>query len=451
MGILSAMNKSVSGLTAQSFALENISGNIANSQTTAYKRTDTSFQDLIQSGTSKVEYIAAGNVLATSRSTVGLDGAIEASTLKTHMAVSGDGFFVVQEKTGEIDGSSVFSTNNLYTRRGDFQLTREGYLQNSAGYFLSGLEIDSSTGVPVGDKPGVIKVENNTYPAAATSTISYRLNLPNHPSTVNSGTTGGSEIWTGYVDTITDANLTEFRENSISGGTITVYDNMGTPIPVQLRWAKTVEYDPSGTDVDTWRLFYQTDENAASGDPIWLDTGQEYTFDSTGAMVEPSTGSVTITGFTAGGTNLGDITIDHGAAGVTQTYDQNGTTAVRQLTQDGVPPGDFVDVSISSGGRITANYSNGKTVDIFEIPLKSFAGESWLLPLNGGAYQETRESGPPLNSTTGSVEGSALETSNVDIAEEFTKLIVTQQAFSANSRVITTADSMMSDVINIIR
>lgn len=445
------MNKSVSGLTAQSFALENISGNIANSQTTAYKRTDTSFQDLIQSGTSKVEYIAAGNVLATSRSTIGLAGSIESSQTKTHMAVGGDGFFVVQQKTGEIDGNAVFSSTNLYTRRGDFQLDQEGYLVNAAGYYLSGLEIDSSTGTPVGDKPGVIQVENNTYPAAATTTIDYKLNLPNHPSTVNSNASGGSEIWAGYVASVTDAELTDFKENTISGGTITVYDPMGTPIPVQLRWAKTVEYDPAGTDVDTWRLFYQTDENAASGNPIWLDVGTDYTFDNTGAMTAPAGGTVTITGFTAGGTNLGDITLDHGVSGITQTYDQNGTARVRQLTQDGVPPGDFVDVTISSGGRITANYSNGKTVDIFEIPLKSFAGEAWMQPLDGGAYMETRESGPPVTSSTGTVEGSALETSNVDISEEFTKLIVTQQAFSANSRVITTADSMMNDVLNIIR
>nr|WP_194304018.1 flagellar hook protein FlgE [Chthonobacter albigriseus] len=446
------MNKSVSGLTAQSFALENISGNIANSQTTAFKRTDTSFQDLIQSGTSKVEQMAAGNVLASSRSTIGLQGSVEASQTKTFMAVQGNGFFVVQKKTGEIDGEAVFSPTTMYSRRGDFKLDQEGYLVNGAGYYLSGLEVDSSTGNAVGDKPGVIKIKNDVYPAAPTTRIDYKLNLPNYPKTVNADSTiAGSELWSTPVTSVTSAELDDFKENSISGGTVTVYDPMGTPIPVQLRWAKTVKADSTVPVEDTWRLFYQTDENASGTDPIWLDTGQAYTFDSSGAMTAPATGSISIANFTAGGTNLGTITLDHGTTGITQTYDQNGSARVRQLTQDGVPTGNFVDVSISTGGRITANYSNGKTLDIYEIPLKSFAGESWLRPQDGGAYMETRESGPPVTSSTGEIQGSALEASNVDISEEFTKLIVTQQAFSANSRVITTADSMMNDVLNIIR
>ncbi|HUG61252.1 MAG TPA: flagellar hook-basal body complex protein, partial [Methylomirabilota bacterium] len=116
-----------------------------------------------------------------------------------------------------------------------------------------------------------------------------------------------------------------------------------------------------------------------------------------------------------------------------------------------LPAGNFESVAISDGGRVVAQYSNGKTVDLYQIPLVEFKGQTQLSPTDGGAYAETKESGPPINNSSGLVVGSSLEASNVDIGEEFTKLIVTQQAFSANSRVITTADQMMNDVINIIR
>src|SRR5689334_1126188 len=127
------MNKSVGGLNAQSFALENISGNIANAQTTAFKRTDTSFYDLVQSGASKVSLMSAGNVRAAARSTINIQGAIEASATDTFMAVKGSGFFVVKQRAGEVDGNVVFDPGSMYTRRGDFKLDKEGYLVNQAG------------------------------------------------------------------------------------------------------------------------------------------------------------------------------------------------------------------------------------------------------------------------------------------------------------------------------
>ncbi|WP_075215617.1 flagellar hook protein FlgE [Mongoliimonas terrestris] len=441
MGILSAMNKSVSGLNAQSFALENISGNIANSQTTAYKRTDTSFQDMIQGSSNKPANMTSGSVRATARSTLTSQGGIESSGNATYMGVKGAGYFVVREKSGEVDGSSVFNATPLYSRRGDFQLDREGFLVNGAGHYLTGLAIDQSTGNAIGDTPEVIQIGNDEFPAAATTVIDYKLNLPKVPTT---------ETWDAAPegDDLLAENNTAFVENTISGQTVTIYDATGQPLNVQFRWAKLTTGEGENTQ---WQVYYKSDSDAADGEQMWTGIDQVYEFDADGQMVEPAEGQVDLTDIVVDGSTFPTMRIQHGTSGITQYADENGAARVRQLTQDGVPSGSFVDVSISDGGRITANYSNGKTLDIYQIPLRSFAGESWLRAVDGGAYMETKESGPPISDATGSIVGSALESSNVDIGEEFTKLIVTQQAFSANSRVISTADQMMSDVLNIIR
>ncbi len=242
MGLLSAMNKSVGGLNAQSFALENISGNIANSQTTAFKRTDTSFMDLVGSGTSKVAMLAAGNVRASSRSTVGIQGAIEGSAVETFMGIKGAGFFSVLSKVGESDGNAVFGTGMAYTRRGDFQIDREGYLANGAGYYLAGLQIDRNTNNPVGDIPGVIKIDKSPIAAERTTKITYKLNLPETPETgyyqkieaakrtPDDALFDDTTLTTAGEITADEADGDDgFEARSVSGQAITAYDANGTP------------------------------------------------------------------------------------------------------------------------------------------------------------------------------------------------------------------------------
>ncbi len=120
MGIYGALSTAVTGLRAQAFSLENISGNIANSQTTGFKRIDTDFIDLIPDAPQKRQ--TAGSVLAQSRSTNNLQGDIKAASTDTFMAINGTGFFVVEPRAGQADGAAVFSGANYYTRRGDFEL-----------------------------------------------------------------------------------------------------------------------------------------------------------------------------------------------------------------------------------------------------------------------------------------------------------------------------------------
>ena len=156
MGIYGALSTAVTGLRAQSFALENISGNIANSQPTGFKRVDTDFLDLIPDQPTKIQ--TSGSVLAQSQSTNTQQGDVKSVSNSTYMAVNGSGFFVVEPAIGQTDGAAVFGGSNYYTRRGDFDINKNGYLVNGSGYYLKGLPIDATTGNISSSLPQVIRI-----------------------------------------------------------------------------------------------------------------------------------------------------------------------------------------------------------------------------------------------------------------------------------------------------
>jgi flagellar hook protein FlgE len=145
------------------------------------------------------------------------------------------------------------------------------------------------------------------------------------------------------------------------------------------------------------------------------------------------------------------VQIAHGSGGVTQFADANGTAQINMLEQNGFAAGELQSVSVSEKGRVVGSYSNGRTIDLAEITLANFNGPNNLKRIDGGAFEVTDGSGPPIYGAAGKIVGSALEGSNVDIADEFTKLIVTQQAYSANTRVISTTNQMVQDLLNMLR
>ena len=179
MGIFDALTSAVAGLQAQSFSLQNISGNIANSQTTGFKETDTSFQDLVSEAALGKQ--TSGGVIASSVATNTVQGSIQSTTVATDMAINGAGFFVVAKPTGLSDNQPQFSGVDNYTRAGDFQMNSSGYLVNSAGYYLMGIPVDASTGNPEGSVPQVLQFNNNFIPAQATTSVNYNVNLPSTP------------------------------------------------------------------------------------------------------------------------------------------------------------------------------------------------------------------------------------------------------------------------------
>ncbi len=211
---------------------------------------------------------------------------------------------------------------------------------------------------------------------------------------------------------------------------ITAYDVSGAPVNVQLRWAKTDSSLYGGTD--TWNLFYQTDSTATGAQVAWQNAGVDYTFAANGQM-SPSVPTVTLSGVTIDGVALGTVTLQHGSTGITQFADANGNVQVNSLQQNGFPAGVLQSVSVNDKGRVVGTYSNSRTIDLAEITLANFNGVDGLKRIDGGAFVATEESGPPTYNAPGKIVGSSLEGSNTDIADEFTKLIVTQQAYSANT------------------
>ena len=460
MGIFGAMTTAVGGLQAQSFALENISGNIANSQTTGFKRVDTSFADLVASSSAKRQ--TAGGVTALSRQTNNVQGDIKTAGVDTFMAIKGDGYFVVQKPSGFPDGNPTFVGVDLYTRRGDFELDKNGYLVNGSGYYLKALQVDPTTGNTVGSVPEVLQFTNDFLPSQETTMIEYRANLASLPRTqaymaapdtpdselINPAGFSGSnplDAGDGYVE---GADVPVFLEQSVAGGAITVYDSLGNEVNVQLRWAKTDSAATGGTD--TWELFYLENSSAGPAAVAWRNAGQVYEFNASGILT-PNIPAVTITGLAVNGVTIGDVILSHGSSGVTQFADANGVAKVNLLNQNGYAAGELQSIAVNDKGRIVASYSNGRSIDIAEIPLASFLGDNQLKRLDGGAFEATSESGPAIYGASGQIVGKSLEGSNTDIADEFTKLIVTQQAYAANTRIVTTADQMLQETINMIR
>ena len=207
MGIFDALNTSVGGLQAQSFALQNISGNIANASTTGYKGIDTSFEDLIPDSTSPSRQVAGG-VTAFSQATITTQGTVTTTTVGTNMAINGDGFFSVQKSTGTVDNVPIFNGITDYTRRGDFQVNANGNLVNGAGYYLMGVDVDPKTGNPLGNVPKVLQFQNNFIPSQTTTSINYAANLPSTPTTAIS-----SSAATGTITGLGGLNPLDFIQN----------------------------------------------------------------------------------------------------------------------------------------------------------------------------------------------------------------------------------------------
>lgn len=463
MGIYGAINAAVSGLAAQSKALENLSGNVANSQTTGYKRLDTTFSDLVSGGGAKQADQVSGTTYATSRATNSLQGDISSVDVDTYMAINGDGYFVVTSANDVVDGQTTFADTDYYTRAGDFEIDDNGYLVNASGYYLQGFPLNAETGNQVGDDPSVIQISKEPMPAKATTTVDYQASLPLVPKTTDYD---GSDKATALLDTGTvgTGNIASgtdeatFLKQSISGGSITIYNENGTPLPVEVRWAKTANADAGPPVVeDTWSMFISSGGNTPDA---WLKVG-EATFDDSGKRSSLTAGTIGALngagdGFDIASVTIGDVTaknvnISFGATALSQYANQSGVATSVDLEQNGYAAGELVGISIDASGRINATYSNSQTRGLYDIPLATFDADQDLERVNGAAFKATPTSGVPNLSGGGAIKAKAIELSNADIATEFAKLIVTQQAYSANSKVVTSSNDMLDSALNMVR
>lgn len=459
MGIYGAMTTAISGIAAQNFALENISGNIANSRSTGFKRVDTSFVDMVPDLPPTREL--SGTVAAISRNTVTDQGDFQASSVATNMAISGDGFFLVREKTGGTQAVPTFDSEIKFTRRGDFDTNSEGYLVNGAGNFLMGYGVDATTGAISSSIPLPLRVKTNSLPAKPTTSISYQANLPKTPFTTeytSSNNTAGRELLSTASflvpsgATVAAQDDAAFQAMTIPGQTISVYDISGSPVSVQLRWGKTANGAPS-----SWSLYYQSNTTATGAATKWTRLDDAVQFDNAGSLtgVGGVAGATKITApFTVDGVATSPIVIDFGQNGLSQRTVETAPGSLNgiAISQDGYSTGTFVDIKVGEGGSIMASYSNNQTVAIARVPVATFMAPNLLKRADGGTFVSTVESGLPIINEAGvGIQGGTLEDSNTDIADEFSKMIITQQAYSANTRVVTTAQAMLQEVINIIR
>jgi flagellar hook protein FlgE len=406
------------------------------------------------------------DIMADINGTAGLNAAVTAS-----IDASG-GTNKLQITADSADFSfdiSTFSTDALTTRLGLAEVAHPSSNLMSKGV-SQGETLTVTVGasnftLTFGTGPGEVSTiaelvtELGSYPPAmGTAAVDTNGNLtfvasgtdPLSVSPAATATKFGINVFNAVPATgnVLGQDLSAFVDQTVGGGAVTGYDIAGSPVNVQLRWAKVDSKLYGGTD--TWNLFYQVDANATGTQPAWQNVGVSYVFGPNGQM-NPPIGTLTLANMTVNGVALGNVQLVHGAGGITQFADPNGSVQVNILQQNGFPAGELEQIAVSENGRIVGSYSNGRTIDLAEITLAKFNGTNFLKRIDGGAFEVTDESGPAIIGASGDIIGGSLEGSNVDIADEFTKLIVTQQAYSANTRVISTANQMVQDLLNMLR
>jgi len=401
----------ISGLNANATAMTVIGDNIANVNTTAFKANRSSFANVLSQslgGTSGGDIGRGVEFWGTSP--LWTQGSLENTGSPTDLAISGKGFFVVQDNTGA----------NFYTRAGQFHLDEAGDMVNPDGYLVQGYQIDAAGNL--GNLTTISIPGERISAPSATTEFSFDLNLDSQTPT--NGTYSTSQ---------------------------TVFDSLGNAIPLTLTFTKQAA-------VQTWSVAASV---ASPNGPITINgaASAAVTFDSDGNLTAPlADRTLAITLANGAGTPLSMTWDLHDASG-TNLGDINGFSSSSATTfqyQDGYTSGVLRGISVDEDGVVTAAYSNGQLTPTYQIALADFPSYNGLAKLGKNLYAESLDSGQPMpgvagNGRLGSITPGAIEMSNIDLAQEFVKMITTQRAFQANSRVITTSDEILSELINIKR
>ncbi|WP_119308997.1 flagellar hook protein FlgE [Cohaesibacter haloalkalitolerans] len=416
MSLMGATNAAISGLAAQSQALATVSNNLANSDTTAYKASKTSFSSLVAgSGASKSGGVSASN---TTNNTA--RGLVVDSAISTNLAIEGDGYLVVSA-----DGDS---SSRYYTRNGEFAVDDEGNLVNG-DYYLLGWETD----------------ENGKVSGGASSVNLTKINLNSVQSSAQPTTKGAFQ-----ATMPADAVIGTTFESSFE-----VYDSLGTASTITATYEKTAQ--------NTWSITYS--------DPVSADTSTttgsvtsapiSVTFNNDGTLASVSATSLDIT-WTTGAANS-SIALDLGTVGARDGLTQyssndvdNAEIDVKSITVDGRAYGTLKDVEIDSDGSVVASFSNGETRTIYKIPIATVINPDGLVEDSDGIYSISTYSGNATlhtagSGSAGSLKSSSLESSTVDTSTEFASMLSAQQAYSSASQIISTAGAMFDSLLQAVR
>jgi flagellar hook protein FlgE len=429
--MIGSLYSGISGLKANTSAMAVIGDNIANVSTTGFKASTVSFSNVFSASLGQSAMQIGRGVTMSGIAANWNSGTMETTSNVTDLAINGQGMFIVNDTAG---------TAQYYTRAGQFEFDNQGYLVNQDDFRVQGYPIDATGNVgPLGD----ISMPAGMSVPSATTELTMGLNLDS-----------------AAADTTTYDT------------TVTIYDSLGNPVDLTFNFEKNVP--PTGAGAVEWEYTVTSTNPALTIVPA--ATPNILAFTSSGAF-DPANS----TGLTASGTGLGsghaieitgiapaaDMTVAGGNPIVWRIADPAGATdgsvtsyagnsAKNSQAQNGYPTGMLQGVSVDEDGIFTGLYSNGTMLSFAQIALADFASYSGLLKQGSNLFSSSLASGQavilaPNQGSVGAIAPSSLEQSNVDLATEFVELITTQRAFQANSKVITTSDEVLSDLINIKR
>ena len=401
----------ISGLNANATAMTVIGDNIANVNTTAFKANRPSFSNILSESLagSSGDNIGRG-VEFWGTSPYWSQGSLENTSSPTDLSINGKGFFLVNDTSGI----------TYFTRAGEFYFNQDGDMVNPDAMKVQGYEI-----LPSGSLGNLMDISvpgQRLSPPQATTNFSIDVNL--------------------------DARAAIGDTYSTS---LSTYDTLGNAIPI------TITFTNTGSS--TWSAAASIPASAGPGVTINGGPSIPVTFDANGILTAPAADATLSLTLTNGATTPQTITWDLYDALGNNNGDLTGYAAASTTTfqlQDGYPSGVLRSITVDEDGIITGSYSNGQLTPLFKIALADFPSYYGLTKLGENLYGESLASGQPMpgvagDGRLGNISPSTLEMSNVDLAQEFVKMITTQRAFQANSRVITTSDEILAELINIKR
>ncbi len=403
-------NIAVSGLNAASSDLNVIGNNVANANTTGFKKARAEFADVYAATAMglAVSVPVGSSGLGTRVTGVKQEfsqGTIAYSDRAMDLAISGSGFFILDDQ-----GS------NVYSRDGAFGLDREGFLSNGKGQKVIGYQVGAANAI-TGER-GPLQISAADAPPKATSTIDLEINLNASETTIDAGTVAFDP-----ADTDTFHNATSVQ----------IYDSLGNSHLATTYYRKVAD--------NSWETYLYVDGAAVSG-PDALD------FSDTGDITNPANGQVTANYTPAGATAM-TLTFDY-----SDSTQHGGAFALTKLNQDGYATGRIAGIDIDTEGQLIARYTNGQSLLKGQLALATFPNPTGLIPLGDTAWSETFNSGNalismPNSSGMGLIQAGALEQSNVELSEELVDLIIAQRNYQANAEVISVADEATQSIINI--
>ena len=478
MSLNSALQAGVSGLTANSTALSTVANNIANVNTTGFKQSVNEFESLVTNSGSSAD--SSGGVADTTRQLIDQQGQPIQTNSPLDLAIAGQGFFVTTTQATNVTPTDP----RLFTRAGSFTVNPQGFLVNAAGLFLQGW-LANSAGVITTNPSNLNSLQsiNVSQVGAAvepTTTVGITANVNSaQPLSAAATAAGASPPGAGAYNAATNS-MAMFNSNPATGVQpdfsiqVPISDSQGGQHTVQLDLLKSATPDqwfaelvavPPSDVVDGAGL---SNGQIATGVVGFTPTGQidpttttlfsaaspQITLGASGAA--PGAGQVSWS--TALGVAAQTITLNFGGgAGTTGGLTQlDSPSNTQSITTNGKEFGNLSSVQVGADGIVTAVFSNGVTRPIAQVALATFPAPDGLTATSGDAFQVSQNSGTftleqPGTGGAGVIDPKTLESSTVDLSSQLTDLITSQSAYSASSKIITTANQMMQTLLNIIQ